>query len=89
MEFNGFRFSSAFFTFTDYNMYMYKKGVDGYVRTNNYHNQVMEVLDKLRPFLLRDGGDCELVDIEDGIVKLRLLGACELPKFNDHIKSWN
>ncbi|WP_338754811.1 NifU family protein [Bacillus sp. FJAT-52991] len=38
--------------------------------------QVQEVLDKLRPFLLRDGGDCELVDIEDGIVKLRLLGAC-------------
>lgn len=39
-------------------------------------DQVLEVLDKLRPFLLRDGGDCELVDIEDGIVKLRLLGAC-------------
>lgn len=38
--------------------------------------QVEEVLDKLRPFLLRDGGDCELVDIEEGIVKLRLLGAC-------------
>ncbi|BAQ08524.1 nitrogen-fixing protein [Bacillus sp. OxB-1] len=37
---------------------------------------VQEVLGKLRPFLLRDGGDCELVDIEDGIVKLRLLGAC-------------
>ncbi|MBO0602182.1 NifU family protein [Sporosarcina sp. E16_3] len=37
---------------------------------------VQEVLNKLRPFLLRDGGDCELVDIEDGIVKLRLLGAC-------------
>lgn len=39
-------------------------------------SQVQEVLDKLRPFLLRDGGDCELVDVEDGIVKLRLLGAC-------------
>lgn len=38
--------------------------------------QVKEVLDKLRPFLLRDGGDCELIDVEDGIVKLRLLGAC-------------
>ena len=38
--------------------------------------QVQEVLDKLRPFLLRDGGDCELVDVEDGIVKLRFLGAC-------------
>src|SRR6476620_10883409 len=39
-------------------------------------SQVQEVLDKLLPFLLRDGGDCELVDVEDGIVKLRLLGAC-------------
>ncbi|BAB07138.1 NifU family protein [Halalkalibacterium halodurans] len=40
------------------------------------HEQVKEVLDKLRPFLLRDGGDVELVDVEDGIVKVRLLGAC-------------
>jgi Fe-S cluster biogenesis protein NfuA len=39
-------------------------------------DQVQEVLDKLRPFLLRDGGDVELVDIEEGIVKLRLMGAC-------------
>ena len=38
--------------------------------------QVEVVIEKLRPFLLRDGGDCELVDVEDGIVKLRLLGAC-------------
>ncbi|HSH25869.1 MAG TPA: NifU family protein [Massilibacterium sp.] len=38
--------------------------------------QVKEVLDKLRPFLLRDGGDVELVDIEDGIVRVRLMGAC-------------
>ncbi|MBU8905400.1 NifU family protein [Desertibacillus haloalkaliphilus] len=38
--------------------------------------QVQEVLEKLRPFLLRDGGDVELVDIEDGIVKVRLMGAC-------------
>lgn len=39
-------------------------------------DQVSDVLEKLRPFLLRDGGDCELVDVDDGIVKLRLLGAC-------------
>ncbi|MFD1708651.1 NifU family protein [Siminovitchia sediminis] len=38
--------------------------------------QVQDVLDKLRPFLLRDGGDCELVDVDEGVVKLRLLGAC-------------
>ncbi len=40
------------------------------------YDEVLEVLDKLRPFLQRDGGDVELVEIEDGIVKLRLVGAC-------------
>lgn len=39
--------------------------------------QVQEVLNKLRPFLLRDGGDVELIDVDDkGIVLLRLMGAC-------------
>ncbi|EST12851.1 NifU family protein [Sporolactobacillus laevolacticus] len=40
------------------------------------YNQVEEVLEKLRPYLLRDGGDVELLDVEDGIVRVRLLGAC-------------
>ena len=44
--------------------------------TKELIGQVQDVLNKLRPFLLRDGGDCELVDVEDGVVKLRLLGAC-------------
>lgn len=39
-------------------------------------DQVKEVIDKLRPFLQRDGGDVELVSVEDGIVKVRLMGAC-------------
>ncbi|MCG7410488.1 NifU family protein [Paenibacillus sp. ACRRX] len=43
---------------------------------NGMYDEVLEVLDKLRPFLQRDGGDVELVDVEDGIVKLRLMGAC-------------
>lgn len=43
---------------------------------NTQYDEVLEVLDKLRPFLQRDGGDVELVDVEDGIVKLRLMGAC-------------
>ena len=46
------------------------------VSQDTMYEQIEEVLDKLRPFLLRDGGDVELVDVEDGIVKLRLLGAC-------------
>ncbi|MCQ2009383.1 MAG: NifU family protein [Sporolactobacillus sp.] len=40
------------------------------------YNQVEEVLEKLRPYLLRDGGDVELLDVENGIVRVRLLGAC-------------
>ncbi|CAM3248412.1 NifU family protein [Paenibacillus sp. UMB7766-LJ446] len=40
------------------------------------YDEVSEVLDKLRPFLQRDGGDVELVDVEDGIIKLKLVGAC-------------
>ncbi|HEX7057803.1 MAG TPA: NifU family protein [Bacilli bacterium] len=43
---------------------------------NEMYDEVLDVLDKLRPFLHRDGGDVELVDVEDGIVKLRLMGAC-------------
>ncbi|MNO52031.1 Fe/S biogenesis protein NfuA [compost metagenome] len=39
-------------------------------------DEVSEVLLKLRPFLLRDGGDAELVEVENGVAKLRFLGAC-------------
>lgn len=38
--------------------------------------QVGQVLEKIRPSLQADGGDVELVDIEDGVVKLRMRGAC-------------
>lgn len=31
---------------------------------------------KIRPFLQRDGGDIELIDIVDGVVKVKLHGAC-------------
>lgn len=39
--------------------------------------QVQEALDKIRPALQRDGGDVELVEVtDDGIVKVKLTGAC-------------
>lgn len=38
--------------------------------------QVEKVLEEIRPNLQADGGDIELVDVEDGIVKVRLKGAC-------------
>ena len=38
---------------------------------------VEQVLTKIRPMLQRDGGDIELVEVTDGIVKVRLTGACK------------
>ncbi|MFP4177233.1 MAG: NifU family protein [Acholeplasmataceae bacterium] len=38
--------------------------------------QVMELIERVRPYLQRDGGDIEVVNIEDGIVYVRMLGAC-------------
>ena len=37
---------------------------------------VQRVLDGIRPGLEADGGDVELVEVKDGIVKVRLTGAC-------------
>jgi Fe-S cluster biogenesis protein NfuA len=37
---------------------------------------VETVLEKVRPALQADGGDVELVDVEGGVVKVRLTGAC-------------
>ena len=38
--------------------------------------RVEEVLEKVRPSLVRDGGNVELVDVNDGVVTVRLTGAC-------------
>lgn len=39
---------------------------------------VAEILEKVRPILQRDGGDVELVDVnQDGVVLVRLKGACQ------------
>lgn len=39
--------------------------------------KVQEALNKVRPYLQRDGGDVELIDVTpDGEVKVRLKGAC-------------
>jgi Fe-S cluster biogenesis protein NfuA len=39
-------------------------------------DNVETVLDEMRPYLISDGGNVELVDIDGPIVKLRLQGAC-------------
>ncbi|MDH6056016.1 NifU family protein [Umezakia ovalisporum] len=37
---------------------------------------VESVLDEMRPYLISDGGNVELVELDGPIVKLRLQGAC-------------
>jgi Fe-S cluster biogenesis protein NfuA len=37
---------------------------------------VETVLDELRPYLMADGGNVELVELDGPVVKLRLQGAC-------------
>lgn len=42
----------------------------------NTYEQIEKVVNKLRPYLNRDGGDIELIDFKDGIVYVKMLGAC-------------
>jgi Fe-S cluster biogenesis protein NfuA len=46
--------------------------------TNNMQTEKMvkTILTKIRPYLQRDGGDIEFVKIEEGVVYVRLMGAC-------------
>ena len=39
-------------------------------------NKIKEEIDKIRPFLMGDGGDIEFIKFEDGIVHVKLTGAC-------------
>ncbi len=41
--------------------------------------EILKALDKIRPYLQAESGDVELVEVtEEGIVKVRLTGACEV-----------
>ena len=39
-------------------------------------NQIIEIIEKIRPFLNNDGGDIEFVKFEDGIAYIKMLGNC-------------
>jgi Fe-S cluster biogenesis protein NfuA len=44
---------------------------------DSIETQIQNTLDKIRPFLQRDGGDVEYIGFKDGIVYVRMGGACE------------
>ncbi len=39
--------------------------------------KILDVLEKLKPYLKNDGGDVEFIKYEDGIVYVRFMGACQ------------
>jgi Fe-S cluster biogenesis protein NfuA len=40
------------------------------------YNRVAAIIEEIRPFVQSDGGDVELLKVEDGVVYVRLVGAC-------------
>lgn len=44
---------------------------------NQVEERIIAVIDKLRPFLISDGGNIEFVKFEDGICYVRMLGHCQ------------
>jgi Fe-S cluster biogenesis protein NfuA len=38
--------------------------------------KVEKAIDEIRPFLQADGGNIELIEVQEGIVKVKLVGAC-------------
>ena len=49
--------------------------------------KILSLIDKIRPFLISDGGNLEFVDYKDNIVYVRLTGAChDCPMINVTLK---
>lgn len=46
-------------------------------------NKIKEVLEKIRPFLINDGGDVEFIKFENGIVYVKMLGTCSNCIYSD------
>jgi Fe-S cluster biogenesis protein NfuA len=47
-----------------------------HIEEANMKEKVEAALARVRPMLLADGGDVQLVDVTDGVVKVKLTGAC-------------
>lgn len=43
---------------------------------SNVEEKIIEVLNRIKPYLENDGGNLEYIKFEDGIVYVKLLGAC-------------
>ena len=46
-------------------------------KNNEITNKIIEIIEKIKPFLESDGGDLEFIKYENNIVYVKLLGACK------------
>ncbi len=46
------------------------------MNTQELESNIEKALTEIRPFLQADGGDISFVSVENGVVKIQLLGAC-------------
>ncbi len=46
-------------------------------------NKIKKIIEKMRPYIVMHGGDVSLVDIKEGVVKLKVSGACVGCSFSD------
>lgn len=53
------------------------------IKMNKVEEKVIETLNKIRPYLNHDGGDVEFKKFENGIVYVKLTGACHGCAFAD------
>ncbi len=44
---------------------------------NDIEKKIIEIIDKIRPFLISDGGNIEFVKFEDGIAYVKMMGHCQ------------
>ena len=51
---------------------------------NNITEKIEKILNDLRPYLISDGGDIEFVKFENGIVFVRMIGACSHCEYIDY-----
>lgn len=49
----------------------------GKKKKDDIEERIKELIEKMRPFLINDGGDLEYIKYEDNIVYVRLSGACK------------
>lgn len=46
------------------------------INLKNQEEKIIEIINKLKPFLINDGGNIEFVKYENNIVYIKMLGAC-------------